>query len=141
MADQTHQAKVIRGRLVFIDPEMSHNAISALESKNVTVCIAEYKESRSGQQNRYYWGVVVPIFTDGLIDTGYQVTASQAHEFIKSEFCTQEIVNVQTGEVKNLPGSTTELNTFEFCTLVHRIQIWAAEYLGVIIPDPITIEA
>lgn len=136
MAKLEHRAKVIRGRIVYAEPTTAHKAISLLENKRIAVSIEELKNSRSSQQNRYYWGVVVPLVTEGLINAGYQVSSAQAHEFIKSEFTNQEIINTQTGEIKNIPGSTTTLNTKEFCLLIERIQIWGAEWLNIIIPDP-----
>lgn len=95
------------------------------------------RRRRSLPQNAYYWGVVVDMVKDGLIDNGYQgITAEDAHELIKSMFLKKQIVSEQTGEVLEFYRSTAELTTWEFSQFIDQIAQWAAEYLGIAIPLP-----
>jgi hypothetical protein len=93
---------------------------------------------RSVQQNRYYWGVVVPIIRKGLYDSGFDAvrTNNDAHEVIKQVLLKKQIVNKQTGEVIDMAGSTQELSIPEFNDFIESICRWASEYLGVVIPSP-----
>ncbi len=91
---------------------------------------------RSLNQNAYYWAVVVPIVKDGLFDVGYKLSLEQTHEYLKNEFLKQEITNEQTGEIKVINRSTTELKTVEFMEFIDSVIQWAAEYLSVKIPMP-----
>lgn len=92
---------------------------------------------RSLNQNAYYHGVVVPLVKDGLNEMGYKEirTNEDAHEVLKSMFLKKQIPN-EHGEFIELNGSTAKLTTVEFMEFKEDIQQWAAEYLGINIPDP-----
>lgn len=100
----------------------------------------ENKNHRSGQQNKYYFGCVLPLVKDGLIDVGYREINSneQVHDLMKYMFLKKQIVNEETGEVIETIGSTTKLTTIEFNDYIDRIAQFAAEMLGVVIPPPNT---
>lgn len=93
-------------------------------------------KKRSNQQNRYYHGLVVPMVRQGLKGIGNDVTLEETHEFLKAEFNYSEIVNTSTGEIKNIPLSTTRLTTIGFMEFIEKVQRWAAEWLGINIPSP-----
>lgn len=91
---------------------------------------------RSLNQNAYYWAVVIPLVRDGLFDVGYKMSLEQTHEYLKREFLSTEIVNENTGEIKEITLSTAELKTIEFNEYFETIIQWAAEYLSIKIPYP-----
>jgi hypothetical protein len=91
---------------------------------------------RSNQQNRYYFGVLVAMVQQGLNDIGTEVTKEETHEFLKARFNYTEIVNTETGEVMQVPRSTTDLSKEQFSEYKDKIQRWAAEWLNIVIPDP-----
>lgn len=95
------------------------------------------RRRRSLPQNAYYWGVVVDMVKDGLIDAGFRdVDAEDAHELLKSKFLKKQVFSEQTGEVMDFYRSTAELTTFEFSEYIEKVAQWAAEYLGIAIPLP-----
>ena len=110
--------------------------IQLFNGKEVTVTVEKKKRNRSLSQNSYYWGVVVPMVRQGLIDVGYKVGLEDAHVFIRDEFSYKELVNEKTGEVLKTKQSTKNMSTTEFIVYLEQIQIWSAEFLGVVIPDP-----
>lgn len=113
-----------------------HKDLEGWEGKHVVVSVEKKKKTRSNQQNKFYWAVVVPIFRQGLRDIGEIMSIEQTHDLLKFRFLIDEIVNQQTGEIIQRTKSTTELSTTEFMDLIDEIQRWGAEFLGVTIPDP-----
>lgn len=91
---------------------------------------------RSTPKNSYYWAICVALVREGLKDLGHDVSAEETHDWLKSKFNYKEIINESTGEVERIPRSTTELSKTEFAEYISKVQIFAAEFLGVIIPDP-----
>lgn len=91
---------------------------------------------RSNQQNRYYWGLVVPMIRKGIKELGTDLTHEETHEFLKSRFNKDELVNPGTGEMVEIPLSTTRLTKSEFGEYIENIQRFASEFLGLVIPDP-----
>ena len=100
----------------------------------------ESKNNRSLQQNKYYFGSVLPLIKEGLKEIGYReiTTVEQTHELMKFMFLKKQIVNENTGEVLETIGSTTKLTTIEFNDYIDRISQFAAEFLGVEILPPNT---
>lgn len=93
---------------------------------------------RSNPQNRYYWGLVVPLVQMGIKELGTEITKEECHELLKARFNTEELVNTETGECIKLPRSTTNLNKEQFSDYISKIQQFASEFLNVVIPDPST---
>jgi len=89
------------------------------------VDIRESRNSRSLQQNRYYWGVVLKALSD---DTGY--TAEEMHQLMAEKFLSYE-----KGE-HVFVRSTTSLNTKEFEEYLSQIRLFANTELGIFIPEP-----
>lgn len=94
--------------------------------------------TRTHPQNRYYWGVVVPMVKEGLRDAGYDEvqTNMDAHEVMKHIHLKKRIVSNKTGDVIDIAGSSAKLPIPEFNEYIERICRWSAEYLGVAIPAP-----
>lgn len=91
---------------------------------------------RSNPQNRYYWGLVVPMIKTGIKDMGTDLTIEETHEFLKAKFNCSELRNEETGEVEMIPRSTTILTKLAFSEYIQNIQMFASEFLNIVIPDP-----
>ena len=91
---------------------------------------------RSEQQNRYYFGIVVPLVQEGIAHLGTELSKQETHEFLKGKFNYTEIINKETGEYIQVPRSTTILNKEAFSEYIAKIQQFSAEFLNVVIPDP-----
>mgnify|MGYP002682657740 FL=1 len=115
-------------------------ALAALKAKGVAIVLQceEFKEKRSNPQNRYYHGVVVELVRRGLKDLGWEPKACSAeavHEMLKREYLTVD-EHVKDGVFLKRTRSTTELDTAEFSQYLEHCKQFAAENLGVLIPDP-----
>jgi lipopolysaccharide biosynthesis regulator YciM len=109
--------------------------LDSLPDGNYKVTIVK-SNRRSNQQNRYYFGLVVPMIKEAFYNMGHDLTTGETHEFLKSKFNSKEIVNEQTGEMIELPKSTAGLNKESFSNYIEQIQRFAATFLGINIPDP-----
>lgn len=93
-------------------------------------------DKRSNPQNRYYWGLVIPIIQKGIKDMGTELTKEETHEFLKARFNASDLINESTGEAISIPISTTRLNKEQFGEYIFKIQKFAAEFLSLEVPDP-----
>lgn len=117
------------------NPKQIAQLFNSLHDGKYLVEINAY-DKRSDSQNRYYFGLVVPLIQKGIEDLGTELTKEETHEFLKARFNTNDIVNHETGEAINIPLSTTRLNKEQFSEYIEKIQRFAAEFLNIEIPDP-----
>lgn len=101
----------------------------------VTVTIERQHATRSLDQNAYYFGCVLALLSE---HTGY--TVDELHAYCKERFNAKTLILVNAhGEItdeKTIGQSTTKLNKVTFGEYCEAIRQWAAEDLGVVIPDP-----
>lgn len=95
-------------------------------------------EVRSLALNDYFHGVLLKYVLQGLIDTGHDEVKDihDAKEVVKLLFLKRREFDKKTGKVKAVVLKTSRLTNKEFIHFIEIIQRWAAEYLGVYIPDP-----
>lgn len=87
------------------------------DGAEVTLVVHNRKPKRTEAQNRYYWGIYLPLVAD---ETG-EKDLDRLHELFKGKFLTQGIVEV-LGEKVRMKKSTTELSTSEFCSYIMDIE-------------------
>lgn len=103
--------------------------LASLAGKPIVITIKQERATRSNQQNRYWWGVVVPLIAEHL---GY--TNDEMHEALKYKFLRLEAESAPA----DLPKirSTASLNTKEFTDLIENVITWAGSEFGLQIPLP-----
>jgi hypothetical protein len=82
-------------------------------------------------QNKYYWGVVVPILAS---EFGYY--KDEMHELLRRKFLSYTRVSPHTGEEELFAKSTTKLNTQEMEVYLESIRTWALSEFSVYLPLP-----
>lgn len=98
--------------------------------KAQAVTIGDYSRTRSAEQNRAYWKVILKPFED---TTGLPTAAW--HEFFKSQFIEPDLYEIN-GKIVESRKTTTELTTIEFMDFVAKIRLWAAEQMpDLVIPE------
>lgn len=123
------------GKLVVNQYEVS-KAIKDWSDCQVRQTIEQIYNKRTGQQNKYYWGVVIHYFCEGYYDTtGERITPSESHEFLKGRFNTKQVVSI-TGEIIDFPKSTTKNDTVQFMEYQEKCIKFIAEFFGIVCPDP-----
>jgi hypothetical protein len=122
----TFRGKIENGRFQPLDPRGFRLAFAKYkQGTEIEVLVRKPKRTRSGEQNAYYWGVVIDLIS---ADTGF--SPDEAHDSLRVKFLTD-----MTGDMPKVK-STTELSTSEFMDYVAQIQRFAAEFLDLYIPDP-----
>lgn len=125
-------------------PKRARKEIAAtFAGKTAEVRIRQARRKRSDQQNRYYWGTVIPLIVQALYDLGnedvrpnHKDSTDLVHAFLKSKFLPPIVVADARGEALELPSSTSKQTTSEMMDYITQIQQWAAECLSLNIPDP-----
>lgn len=125
------------GKAILPGAKMRIEIARLFTGKEIEVTIRKKRKRRSTEQNRYYWGVVVPLIQSGLKEIGEFVTIEDTHEILKIKFLRRQRVDENTGEVIfERTASTADLSTVEFLEYIERCALFAAEWLGVTIPEP-----
>lgn len=110
-------------------------ALESLRDGPVDIAVTRRRATRSAVQNNFWWGVVVALLSE---HTGF--SPDEMHDVLKAKFLPRRLaVTDGNGEIVNefvVGGSTTRLSTLEFGELIERVRQWAADYLGVLIPEP-----
>lgn len=107
-----------------------HDAMKRFPDGPVVVDIKTTKPQRSSAQNRYWHGVVIPLFAEHC---GYEL--DEMKDALALKLIPKEITDMDTGEVKVVPGHTSDLNVKAFNDLIERAQRLGAE-MDIYIPDP-----
>jgi hypothetical protein len=114
----------LEGRRVF------EQAMRRFADGPVAVRVSAGKRPRTSNQNRYFHGVLIPVLAQHC---GYRL--DEMKDALALELIPHEVVDLKTGEVRLVPGHTSQLTVSEFNTLIERAQQLAAE-LGCYVPDP-----
>lgn len=129
-------AEIRAGKLFLKNRREFNRTVAQLtDGWQVEVVVTRLQATRSGQANRYYWGVVIAALS---LHTGY--TPDELHELMKMKFLPKHLALADgNGEVKGefvMGGSTRHLPIAEFYAYVEQVRQFAAEALDVYTPDP-----
>lgn len=130
------------GHLKIVNRKGFDQDMKAFAGQRLIIRIKKYRKSRSNKQNAYYWGAVISYVTDGLVDMGFDrhlLSAENVHHMLRDKFLKEDLGITDgdhAGEFVTMVKSTTDLSTTEFMDYIAAIQKYAAEFLGIVIPDP-----
>lgn len=122
--------QIVAGELKPIALIAFRQAMKRFPDCKVSIKVEIERPKRSSSQNRYWHGVVVPLFAEHC---GYEF--DEMKDALALKLLPKEVVDMDSGEVRIVPGHTSDLNTKEFKELVERAQRLAAE-MDIYIPDP-----
>jgi hypothetical protein len=117
--------------------KMILDIIASFEGKIIDITFQKKRKSRSNQQNAYYWGVLLPILQGAIKDSWGEIwSIDKVHELVKNRFCYTEKINEDSGEILQLPKSTTECTTTEFEEYQSQVREFLSEWFNVDAPLP-----
>ena len=128
---EVKNGKLTRNRKLIMD------VIASFDGKVIEITIQKKRKQRSNPQNRFYWGVIIPIWRNLLLNEWGEVhTNESTHEFLKMNFGYNERVDENTGEIFRSPRSTTENSTVEMEEYHEVLRQKAFEMFEAVIPLP-----
>jgi hypothetical protein len=134
MAAITFYAKVKDCKVYPADRRAWLTWLGQLDGKDITIKVGAASKAKSTQANRFYWGVVVAHVAAGLeVLQGTPFTTEEAHEVLK-QYCNGEMINTRMG-LLHMGRTTKGMSNEDFTAYIDRCIKWAAEYLGVAVPD------
>ena len=123
-----------KGKLILSNPDSFKQELKKLSNKRVYVIVDEEKPTRSNNQNRYYWSVIVQTLANEI---GY--TPDEMHEVLKARFSPKDIKQLGVEQVV-VPKSTTKQKTDEFEIYLENIRRFASLELQIKLPLPNEVE-
>lgn len=112
------------------DKEKFRAAFDCHRGKEIEFTPKRHRKNRSPNQNRFYWGVVVPMIGEAMGETDPEAV----HGVLKHEH-NYYVATVRSTEIR-VPLSTAELNTADFEAYLERVRRWASEFFSMNIPLP-----
>jgi len=113
-------------------------AIESFEGKEIVLKIERVTKQRSNQQNNFYWGVIVTITKQAILEYWGEVwSEKEIHTYLLQNVPTyRQVVNIKTGEVSEVLKSSSQMTTTEMCDWWERIRQYMAVNFDVQIPEP-----
>ena len=108
----------VKRKLVLQSPVWYNHQLGKFKvGEVVTLEIHNRKAKRTEAQNRYWWGVFLPLIAK---ETG-EYNLDRLHELFKGKFLTEGVVEV-LGQKVRMKKSTTELGVGEFCEFIMNVE-------------------
>ncbi|CCG99862.1 hypothetical protein FAES_1852 [Fibrella aestuarina BUZ 2] len=142
MAGKTITAlgNITAGQLYISDRDKFDDAVANVPDCVVEVVVTKVYSKRSNQQSKYYHGVVLPLIQAAMSDVaGERLTHGETHEWLKRQFNSRDIPT-ENGHIITLSTETRSLDTAAFSEYIERCRQFAADTLGIDVPDPIKLE-
>lgn len=142
MKELTYFCNVDQDRVLHVPRRFKQEVGEKFRGQRIEITIRKKKKHRSSEQNRYYWGVVVPYILEAFIELGNDLQsgnpehAQLIHDFLKRRCLPARQVCDANHELIELTPSTTDLSTAEMMEYIDRVCLFAAESLNVDIPQP-----
>ncbi len=117
--------------------EIAKKVREMFSGEQVVLSIKKKRKTRSTQQNRYYWGVIVKSFQQGAEEQwGEYLDSEECHENLKKECNWKEVVNTISGDIQKITESTAGLKTIEFEEYEERCRRLIFTYFGITVMLP-----
>jgi hypothetical protein len=127
------QSKALR----IVNNKLFKDELYRLPNGRYRITVEKYRKAKSNPQLGWLFACIYPFVLRGLNDLGWEIASlDEVDALCKDKFAAREIVNINTGEVMEIPALKRDMTTTEFSTYVESIRKWAAEDLMVNIPDP-----
>ncbi len=123
--------KVVKGTLKIVNRKLFDEALAKFEGKDVEIIIRRKRKHRSITANRYYFGCVVQLIYEQLVEQGHEVSKTDTHEFLKMRCNGKDLVNQSTGEVISIGQTTRDMTTVEFSEYIERCKTFGIEFLNI----------
>jgi hypothetical protein len=118
----------------FLDTELAKRMPQEFAGKRCWVYVRT-GNSRSQQQNRYYWGVVLPFVQRWIGSSGQSVTTDALHEYFRAGYLSYTFV-AEGVDARRVARSTASLSVEEMAAYIDAVSGWCIERTGSAPPQP-----
>jgi NinB protein len=129
--------EVRRGRLRVLRANHCSAQLGTLREGPVEITIRRRYATRSQEQNRFYWGVLVDTLAQAMAGEGW--TEDDTHKFLKAQFLPKRLAAIdRNGRIHGeyvVGGSTRRLTVGEFADYLRAIETWMVDELGLVLPE------
>lgn len=123
------------GKLVLEDPEAFRTAMWRMKRGEVIVSVEQRKDRRTHAANRYHWGVVIKMIADETGQDEESIHYDLCDRFLRRRIQYLDMATGRTIEREFAIGSSG-LTVREFYEFVEKCRLFAAEFFGLVIPNP-----
>ena len=124
-----------QGQLHPADPVAWRSYLARNKGRDVWVTVKRQQHTRSMSANAFYWGVVVESIAAHIGES-----SEETHELLKDKFLPRRQVELLDEQRLEMPPSTRLLTVEEFSAYIEAVKAWAAQWLGLSIPDATQVE-
>lgn len=101
------------------------------KDKPLRLIVTAEDRKRNEEQNRRYWGYVLRTIAEQAWVDGRQFDKDTWHEYFARMFGVCDEVVLPDGEIIQRRKSTTQMTVGEFADYMTRVEVYAAQELGV----------
>jgi len=136
MLSKRHAGRVNeQGELVLADPTAWRLAVARNKNRAVWVTMVRVQDAHTISQQRYYFGVVVALVAEYIGES-----REDTHELLKAEHLPKREIELLDERRLTMPPSTRSLTIEQYTEYIERCRRWAAQFLGLSIPDASQVE-
>lgn len=128
----------IKGRRINFNKSELERLFDIFDDKHVQFDVTLPRNKKSVQQNKYYWGAIVPFIQKVFADAGKNMRNVEVHYVLSAQFLPEKppVVNPLTGEVSTVRYRYSELTTKGFSAYFDAIGAFLLEETGLVLPAP-----
>lgn len=128
----------IKGRRVVFNAAELERLYDYFDGKHVQFEATLPRNKKSVNQNRYYWGAIIPFVQKIFADAGENMRNGQVHEVLSAQFLPEKpaVTNPLTGEISSAKFRYSELTTKGFNAYFDAIAAFILEATGLVLPSP-----
>lgn len=132
---------VKKGVLSIVERDKFMDSLHTLKDGMVKLTVEVIGDKRSNRANGYYWAVVCEMIAEAMSEAaGRYVSREEAHAEIKRHCIKPQRIVTENGYEFIMPGSTADMDTYEFSETIELARNWGADFWGIDIPDPVRLE-
>lgn len=128
----------IKGRCINFNKSELERLFDYFEGKSVQFEATLPRNKKSVQQNKYYWGAIVPFIQKVFADAGENMRNVEVHYVLSAQLLPEKppVVNPLTGEVSTVKYRYSELTQKGFSAYFDAIGAFLLEATGLVLPAP-----
>ena len=137
-----YYGKVDDDGTIHLPKKMRADIAQAFKGMRIEVTVKKAYKQRSSEQNRYYWGVLIPYVLRIFIQAGtpYQEDNREhlelVEELMRRKFGLWESIADPNGEEEKILVRLSKYSTIQQEELNAAIRLWALEFFNYQIPLP-----